>query len=206
MFEIQNYSSFIVAILVFQAVPGAGTIAILDATARQGRKAGLASVAGTIAGDGVFMLVAVAGLAAVLQTNLRLLQALQWFGAAYLFWMGIQLLKTKFQSEGAVSESAVSSWKYFRRALGVSLTNPKVVLFFVAFFPLFMKPGASMATLVLMMLHVSLFSLAYQSLLVFVGHGVALRLKSFPAARKVATFGAGFTLIGLSLKLATNSR
>lgn len=206
MFDIQNYSSFIVAILVFQAVPGAGTIAILDATARYGRKAGLASVAGTLLGDFILMVAAVAGLAVVLQTNPLLLQGLQWFGAAYLFWMGIKLLKTKFLTESAVPESSASSWKYFRRALGVSLINPKVVLFFVAFFPLFMKPGASSATLAIMMLHVTMFSLVYQALLVFVGNGVAMHLKSFPSARKVATYSAGLALVGLSFKLAANTR
>ncbi|EYT98421.1 putative threonine efflux protein [Pseudomonas aeruginosa PA99] len=91
---------------------------------------------------------------------------------------------------------------YFRRALAVSLTNPKVILFFVAFFPLFMNPGASTTTLAVMMLHVSALSLVYQALLVLIGNGVAVRLKAFPAARKIATYAAGLVLIGLSLKLA----
>lgn len=205
MFGIQNYGSFVGAILVFQAVPGAGTISILDATARHGQKTGLASVAGTLAGDFIFMVAAAAGLAALMQANPLLFRGLQWFGAAYLCWMGIKLLRTNFRNEATKPESSSSSWKYFRRALGVSLTNPKVVLFFVAFFPLFMKPGASMATLAIMMLHVSVLSLVYQALLAFVGNEVAARLKSFPSARKIATRTAGLALVGLSFKLAVNS-
>ncbi|QKH35380.1 LysE family translocator [Achromobacter pestifer] len=206
MFGIQNYSSFIVAILIFQAVPGAGTIAILDATARYGRKTGLASVAGTLVGDFIFMIAAAAGLAAVLQANPLLFRGLQWFGAAYLCWMGIKLFGKKFQNGGTTSKGPSSRWKYFRRALGVSLTNPKVVLFFVAFFPLFMNPGAHISTLAIMMLHVSFLSLVYQALLVFVGNDISVRLKSFPSARRLATWTAGLALVGLSLKLLANSR
>src|SRR5690606_22432139 len=125
-------------------------------TARYGRKTGLASVAGTLMGDCIYMLAAAAGLAAVLQANPRVFEGLQWFGAACLCWMGISLLLTRFRDDTSTSKGSSSPWKYFRRALGVSLTNPKVILFFVAFFPLFMTPEATMVTLVIMMLHVLL--------------------------------------------------
>jgi hypothetical protein len=57
---------------------------------------------------------------------------------------------------------------YFRRALLVSLTNPKAILFFIAFFPLFLKPNPSTATLPLMMLHVTILTLCYQDVVVLV--------------------------------------
>jgi len=69
MFDIQNYTSFVLAVLVFQLIPGAGTIAIRNATARNGAAAGMAAVAGTLAGDFVFMAAAAAGLAAVMRAN-----------------------------------------------------------------------------------------------------------------------------------------
>lgn len=94
MFDIQNYPSFITAILLFQLIPGAGTIAILNATARNGIGAGLGAVIGTIVGDTIFMIAAVAGLAAFMKANPALFQGLQFFGAAYLCWMGIQLILT----------------------------------------------------------------------------------------------------------------
>jgi len=206
MFDIQNYASFIAAILVFQAVPGAGTIAILDATARDGRSAGMAAVLGTLAGDGLFMLAAAAGLAALLQAQPLAFQGLQWCGAAYLCWMGVQLLRRQSVGAGAVPARPQAVGVYFRRALLVSLTNPKVILFFVAFFPLFLKPGAPGATLVLMMLHVTVLSLAYQTGLVLVGNLVAVRLKAFPGARRLATRIAGVALVGLGGRLAAGIR
>ena len=87
-------------------------------------------------------------------------------------------------------------------ALAVSLANPKVVLFFVAFFPLFLRPGSSGATLVAMMAHVTLISFVYQAGLVLVGNAVALRLRAFPAARRIAAGLAGIALIGFGVKLA----
>jgi len=206
MFDIQNYWSFVIAILVFQAVPGAGTIAIVNAAARGGVRAGSASVLGTVLGDCLFMVAGVAGLAAVMRENPRVFEGLQWLGAAYLCWMGVQLLRTRFTGAVATAEQAMSPASYFRQALTVSLTNPKVILFFVAFFPLFLQPDAPLSTLLIMMAHVTVLSLAYQFALVVIGNAAARKLESLPSARKIATRMAGVALIGFGVKLAINNR
>lgn len=206
MFDIQNYTSFLAAILVFQLIPGAGTLAILNATARNGVGAGLGAVLGTLAGDFLFMVAAVAGLAAVMNSNPILFQSLQWFGAAYLCWLGLQLLRSPVSRDATNPEPHKSAWRYFRQACVVSLTNPKVVLFFVAFFPLFLRPGSSTTTLVAMMVHVTIISFLYQAGLVLVGNAVARRLRAIPSARRIATRLAGIALIGFGVKLATSNR
>ncbi|WP_434648257.1 LysE family translocator [Achromobacter piechaudii] len=206
MFDIQHYGSFIVAILIFQAVPGAGTIAILEATARDGKRAGMAAVTGTLVGDFLFMVAAAAGLAALMQAHPLIFQALQWSGVAYLLWLGVQLLRSRPGADGAEPVRDASPWRILRRALLVSLTNPKVMLFFVAFFPLFLTPQASAATLWAMMLHVTVLSLLYQSGLVLIGNIVARRCAALKGARTVATRLAGLALIGLSIKLAADVR
>ncbi|MPS80274.1 MAG: LysE family translocator [Achromobacter sp.] len=206
MFDIQHYGSFIVAILIFQAVPGAGTIAILEATARNGKRAGMAAVTGTLVGDFLFMVAAAAGLAALMQAHPLIFQALQWSGVAYLLWLGVQLLRSRPGAGGGEPVRDASVWRILRRALLVSLTNPKVMLFFVAFFPLFLTPQASTATLWAMMLHVTVLSLLYQSALVLIGNLVARRCVAFAGARTVATRFAGLALIGLSIKLAADVR
>ena len=206
MFDIQNYISFIAAILVFQLIPGPGTLAILNATARNGVKAGLGAVLGTLLGDFLYMVAAVAGLATLMQANPLLFQGLQWFGVAYLAWMGIQLLRSSMQTAPAKIEPQQKAWVYFRQALAVSLTNPKVILFFVAFFPLFLRPEASAITLASMMLHVTALSLVYQVGLVLLGNQIAQRLKVLPSARKIAMRLAGVALIGFGVKLALNNR
>ena len=206
MFDIQNYTSFLAAILVFQLIPGAGTLAILNATARNGIRAGFAAVFGTIIGDLLFMLAAVAGLAAVMNANPILFQILQWLGAAYLCWLGLQLIRLPKGQDTAAPEPHKSAWLYFSQACTVSLSNPKVMLFFVAFFPLFLRPESSNTTLFAMMTHVTLISLLYQGGLVLVGNLVASRLKAIPFVRRLATRLAGIALIGFGLKLAANNR
>jgi len=206
MFGIEHYSSFIMTVLVFQLIPGAGTIAILNATARNGIGAGLGAVVGTLIGDFIFMVAALAGLAALMQQNPFLFEVLQYFGAGYLCWLGIGLLRTHINPNTSHEVRKQSGWIYLRQACAVSLTNPKVMLFFVAFFPLFLTPEASTTTLVAMMLHVTLLSFVYQAGLVLLGNGVARRLKGFPLARKLAFRLSGIALIAFGIKLALNNR
>lgn len=206
MFDIQNYGSFIAAIVLFQMIPGAGTLAILNATARNGVGAGFGAVFGTLLGDIAYMVAAVAGLAALMQANPMLFQGLQWFGAAYLCWMGLQLLRAPAASEASGLEPKKPARVYFRTGLAVALTNPKVILFFVAFFPLFIRPEGSSLTLVAMMVHITLISLVYQAALVLIGNAAAIRLKTLPLARTIATRVAGIALVGFGIRLAANNR
>jgi threonine/homoserine/homoserine lactone efflux protein len=206
MFDIQNYGSFVAAIVVFQLIPGPGTLAILNATARNGVGAGLGAVLGTLAGDFLFMVAAVAGLAAVMAANPAAFRALQWFGAAYLCWMGLQLLRARVASDAATMAPRKVAAVYFRQAFAVSITNPKVVLFFVAFFPLFLRPDSSRMTLAAMMVHVTVISFLYQAGLVLAGNSIARKLETLPSARRIATRLAGVALIGFGIKLAASNR
>ena len=206
MFEIQNYGSFLAAIIVFQLIPGPGTLAIVNATARNGVGAGMAAVVGTLLGDLVYMVAALAGLAAVMHAHPALFQGLQWSGAAYLAWIGLQLLLRPAAGAPLATETRKRAGVYFRQAFAVSLTNPKVMLFFVAFFPLFLRADASSVTLGAMMLHVTLLSLLYQAALVLVGNAVARQLSALPFARRLATRLAGAALVGFGVKLALDNR
>ena len=205
MFGIEHYVSFVSAIVLFQLIPGAGTLAIVNATARRGVHAGLSAVLGTLVGDAVWMVGAALGLAAVMQANPALFRALQWFGVVYLLWMAWGLLRSG-RSESVSEAVAVSSWQYARQAALVSLTNPKVMLFFVAFFPLFLRHDSGALTLFVMMAHVSLISLLYQAGLVLLGHWVARVFEDIPQAQVWAKRLAGVALIGFAAKLAANNR
>ncbi len=206
MFGIQNYASFVLAILAFQMTPGPGAITILNATARGGVRAGLTAVFGTLSGDFIYMVSAAAGLAAVMHANPMVFNALQWFGAGYLCWMGLQLLRAKARPAGAQVQAARSRWSYFRQAFAVAVTNPKVIMFFVAFFPLFLRVDSSAGTLIAMMVHVTTLSFIYQLSLVLVGNAVAQRLHAYPYARRLTACVAGSALIAFGVKLAASNR
>jgi len=206
MFGIQNYGSFIMAIVVFQLIPGAGTITILNATARNGIGSGMKAVFGTLSGDLLYMLAAVLGLAAILSAYPGILAGAQWIGVAYLCWIGWRLLRASVIDQPTATASEQIGWAFFRQALAVSLTNPKVIMFFMAFFPLFLSAESTPVTLLRLMAHVTVISLLYQTGLVLVGNAAARRLSKWRYARLVATRLAGVALIGFGAKLAFSNR
>jgi threonine/homoserine/homoserine lactone efflux protein len=206
MFDIQNYGSFIMAIIIFQLIPGAGTITILNATARGGIGSGMKAVCGTLSGDFIYMLAAVLGLAAILSAYPGILASAQWIGVAYLCWIGWKLLRTSVKDQPEYTALEKGGWSYFRQALAVSLTNPKVIMFFMAFFPLFLSTESTPVTLLALMMHVTAISLLYQTVLVLAGNAVAQRLSRWQFARLLATRLAGVALIGFGIKLAFNNQ
>jgi leucine efflux protein len=206
MADIQNYASFVGAIVVFQLIPGPGTLAILNATARGGVGAGFGAVLGTLTGDFAYMLAAVLGLAAVLAAYPQVLAAAQWAGIAYLCWLGLRLVFARVDADPPAAALRRSRRAHFRQALAVSLTNPKVAIFFMEFFPLFLRPDSSPATLIAMMLHVTLIACVYQGALVAIGNAAARRLRRWPHARRLATRLAGVALIGFGARLALDNR
>jgi leucine efflux protein len=205
MLNIQNYASFVTAILIFQIIPGPGMFAILNATALNGIRAGMRAVLGTLTGDFIYMSAAVFGLATLLNSYPDVLAGAQWIGVLYLCWLGWKLLRTPIGSNPANTISRQGCWMYFRQALAVSLTNPKVIMFFMAFFPLFLSKKSTPTTLVSMMAHVTTISFLCQTGLVLAGNAVSKRLSRWKYARLVATRLSGVALIGFSAKLAINN-
>ena len=95
MFGIADYGAFVVAILVFLAIPGPGNLALVTATGKGGIRGGLAATLGVIAGDQMLMWLAVAGVAALLLAYPAAFAAVQWLGAAYLAWLGVRMLRAR---------------------------------------------------------------------------------------------------------------
>ena len=206
MFGIHNYSSFVAAIVAFQLIPGPGTLTILNATARHGVRSGMGAVVGTLTGDLIYMLSAILGLAAVLAARPVLFSSLQWLGIVYLCWVGFKLLRKPAAEEIERAAGAPKEWTCFRQAFAVCLTNPKAVMFFMAFFPLFLTVAPEPHTLVAMVAHVTMVSLVYQGGLVLVGNAVAVKFSRFQHARLLARRLIGIGLIGFGIKLAAQRR
>lgn len=206
MFGIENYGSFLLAIIAFQLFPGAGTITILNATARGGVVIGLATVVGTITGDFIYMLAAALGLAAVLGAQPDVLATAQWIGVGYLCWVGLKIFRSPTGSQPDAASLNRSARSYFGQGLAVSLTNPKVIVFFIAFFPLFLGTESNPAVLLTLMLHVTAMSLLFQTGLVLIGNSLSRRLSNWKHARVFASRIAGAALIGFGVKLAFDNR
>ena len=131
---------------------------------------------------------------------------MQWLGITYLCWIGIKLLREPPAQDAAEEGARPGAGFYFRRGFAVALTNPKVIMFFMAFFPLFMRPGAGPLTLVSMMLHVTLICLLYEIGLVLIGNYIAKLLSNVQAARRIGNRLAGAALLGFGLKLALGDK
>ncbi len=95
MFGVADYGAFVVAIIIFLAIPGPGNLALITSTGKGGVRGGLAATLGIIAGDQVLMWAAVAGVAALLLAYPAAFHAVQWLGAAYLAWLGGKMLLAK---------------------------------------------------------------------------------------------------------------
>ena len=127
-------------------------------------------------------------------------------GIVYLCWLGLKLLLAPVGDDRAEAARVQNHWSCFRQAFAVCLTNPKAIMFFMAFFPLFLTSDSRPYTFGAMMAHVSLISLAYQTGLVVVGNAVAVRLSRFQHARVLARRLVGLGLVGFGIKLAVKRR
>lgn len=203
MTNIQHQGSFIAAVLIFQLMPGPGTLNILRASADHGLRAGFAASAGTVLGGLLCMGAAVSGLEAVLRGQPGVIQCVQWAGSAYLAWMGWSLLARhrRARQAAAAGRAAPTLLCQASTALAVSLTNPKVILFYFALFPLFLQGQVGGPALATMVLHVTGISLAWQGLLVVGGNAAARRLQQLPAVGRMAQRLAGLALMGCAVKL-----
>lgn len=202
---IHNLWTFVIAVLVFLALPGPGTFTLLTATGRSGIRGGYSTLAGLLLGDQVLMWLAVAGVAALLKANPLLFHAMQYLGAAYLVWIGLQLLRS--QKPGArAGMIALRPGPYFRQGLLVTLLNPKAIVFYMAFFPLFIDPAAhrGLPTFATMAALIALLGIAWCSLLILLGHALARRLSAHPRLGSWLRRGAGVFLVGFGVRLGLN--
>lgn len=203
---IHDLWTFVVAVLLFLTLPGPGTFALLTATGRGGVRGGYTALAGLLLGDQVLMWLAAAGVAALLQANPVLFRAMQYLGAAYLVWIGIGLLRAP-RGDGAPGPIRMHPAHYFRQGLLITLLNPKAIVFYMAFFPLFIDPAAhcGVATFATMAGLIVLLGVAYCSLLIVVGHALARRVREHPRLGLWLRRGAGVFLIGFGVRLGTSS-
>ncbi|MBX3654874.1 MAG: LysE family transporter [Ramlibacter sp.] len=201
MFGIADYGAFVAAIILFLAIPGPGNLALITSTSKGGRAGGLAATLGVIAGDQVLMWLAVAGVSALLVAYPAAFHAVQWLGAAYLAWLGFKMLTAK---PGAKPILNIQPRHYFRQAALITLLNPKAIVFYMAFFPLFVDPARHQGVLTfgVMAATIAALTLAYGLIVVLLTYHLAERLRANPAITRVLEKVAGVFLVGFGVKLA----
>jgi leucine efflux protein len=203
MFGVADYGAFVAAILVFLAIPGPGNLALITSTGKGGIRGGLAATFGVIAGDQVLMWAAVAGVAALLVAYPAAFHAVQWLGAAYLAWLGFRMLLAK---PGDAPVLHIEPRHYFKQAALITLLNPKAIVFYMAFFPLFVDPARhqGLATFGAMAATIAILTFAYGLVVVLLTHFLAERMRANPVIGRALEKVAGLFLIGFGVKLAVS--
>jgi len=201
MFGVADYGAFVAAIVLFLAIPGPGNLALITSTGKGGVKGGLGALFGLIAGDQVLLWMAVAGVAALLAAYPPAFAAVQWLGAAYLAWLGLRMLTAK---PGAKPVLNIRPRHYFRQAFTITLLNPKAIVFYMAFFPLFVDPQAhqGLVTFGVMAATIAVLTFVYCVGVVLLTHFLAERLRANPMISRWLEKLAGVFLIGFGVKLA----
>lgn len=203
MFGVTDYGAFCVAILLFLALPGPGTFALLLSTGKGGFTAGAQATFGLIVGDQVLLWLAVGGVAALLAAHPSALQAVQYGGAAYLAWIGLRLI---FARGGHAAPIRIESGRYARQAFLITLLNPKAIVFYMAFFPLFIDPATHRGgfTFVAMAATIATLTAAYCLTLCAFAQAVALQVKAHRRLARWAERAAGVFLVGFGIRLGSN--
>ena len=202
MLGIADFGAFCAAILLFLALPGPGTFALITSTGKGGLRGGAAATLGVILGDQVLLWLAVAGVAALLAAHPTVFKIVQYAGAAYLAWIGLKLI---FAKPGSASPVRIEAHHYARQAFFITLLNPKAIVFYMAFFPLFIDPAQhrGMLTFGAMALTIALITAAYGLTLCAFADAVSAKVRAHQRLARALERLAGVFLVGFGIRLST---
>jgi leucine efflux protein len=201
MLGIADFGAFCASILLFLALPGPGTFALITSTAKGGFKGGAAATLGLIVGDQVLLWLAVAGVAALLAAHPAAFQAVQYAGAAYLGWIGLKLI---FAKPGAASPIHIEPRHYARQAFFITLLNPKAIVFYMAFFPLFIDPAQhrGAVTFAAMAVTIAVITAVYCLVLCGFAESISAKVRANRTLARGLEKLAGVFLIGFGIRLS----
>ncbi|MGB1238730.1 MAG: leucine efflux protein LeuE [Pseudomonadales bacterium] len=215
-FGVLNYLTYFVGALFIILLPGPNSLYVLALSAQQGSRIGWAAVGGVFIGDSLLILATALGAVAVLTAYPAIFMIIKYAGAAYLIYIGYNLIAGAVRSwrqldnetlQAAVEVKKTSGGKAFRKALLVSLLNPKAILFFLSFFAQFVDPAYPQPVIpfLILALTIQVLSLVYLAVLIYAGTRLA---ETFRKRKKVtavsgAGVGAGFVAFAIKLALAS---
>ncbi|WP_353950372.1 LysE family translocator [Knoellia sp. S7-12] len=206
-------AAFAGASLLLILLPGPAMLFLVARGVSGGRRAGVMSALGVDSATATYVVATALGLTAVLATSALALSVVRYVGAAYLVWLGIGVLRSRGATttvDAPVVPAPPSDWTSWRQGYLVGIANPKVALFFLAFFPQFLDPARGSMTgqiLVLGAVFVAIglvFDASYGALAGTIASRLSARRGRSSTKGKIAI---GLTYIGLGgFTAATGSR
>ncbi|MCU7370445.1 LysE family translocator [Paucibacter sp. O1-1] len=211
MLGTQDLTLFIISGLLLNIAPGPDSILIMTRSATQGWRAGSAAALGIGAGTCVHVLAAALGLSALLAASSWAFTVIKWVGAAYLVWIGLQMLLSRQQAGPATPAALTPALPYrkiFAQGFLTNVLNPKVALFFLAFVPQFIAPEAPHKALAFILLG-AIFNLNGMLWCHFLAVSTALasqRLRLGAGLARWLNRGIGALFLSFGIKLALSER
>ncbi|MDR5770222.1 MULTISPECIES: LysE family translocator [unclassified Caballeronia] len=215
MLGITGFAFFLVAVFLLNVTPGSDTAYIVGRSVAQGRGAGIVSALGISAGCIVHTLACAFGLTAILAASATAFTVVKIAGAIYLIYLGVRLILTKHDkavdahADGTSAQAAPKSLhQLFAQGFVTNVLNPKVVLFFVSFFPQFVAADSQHKTLAFLTLGLVFIAMStvWNSFVAWIAGSVTERFSGKPGMKKWLDRGVGTAFVGLGLKLATSQR
>ncbi|MFK8907273.1 leucine efflux protein LeuE [Streptomyces sp. YS-3] len=215
MLGVTDLPTYLMGLVLIILAPGPNSLYVLSVAARRGVRTGYVAAAGVWTGDTVLMTLSALGAASLLQTTPLLFAIVKYAGAGYLSWMALGMLRQAlgmWRNRHAVAEPATADElqqgaaveRPYRRALVLSLFNPKAILFLISFFVQFVDPGYAYPALSFLVLGtlLQLASFLYLSTLIFSGTRLAAAFRRRKRLSAGATSAAGVLFLGFAAKLS----
>lgn len=209
--------AYVIGCIAIVLLPGPNSLFVMSTAALADRRRAWSAVLGVLVADTIFIVGSALGLVALLRAMPWLFDALRWIGAAYLGWLGLVLIASAWRrwrtdrepttqaaasgvarartaadvAVAGVGAAGLGTRRTFHKALAIGLLNPKAMMFYVAFFPLFVDPATgNWLTFVAMGTILQLCSVVYLVALVLGGGALAAAARR---SRLLAAFGRGAT-------------
>lgn len=213
MLGVTDLGTYVLGTVAIILLPGPNSLFTLSTAARRGVRDGYRAAFGVFLGDAVLMILSAVGVASLLQAYPPLFLVIKYAGAAYLLWVGFALLRDALRrwrapvAQAPPAEPVPDTAHPFRKALLISLLNPKAILFFISFFIQFVDPSyphPALSFLVLALI-AEVVSALYLTALIFGGSYLAAQFRRRRRLAAGATTGVGALFVGFGIRLATAS-
>lgn len=216
MLGVTDLPTYLAGLVLMVLLPGPNSLYVLSVAARGGVKEGYKAASGVFTGDAVLMVLTALGAGALLQASPLLFNVVKFLGAGYLAWLAVAMMRTAramWRDRRATQEELLTgpepeggAGRPYRRALLVSLVNPKAILFLLSFFVQFVDPGYAYPALSFLLLGTvsQLVSCLYLSTLIFTGTRLSAAFRRRKRLSAWATSAAGVLFLGFAAKLAVS--
>ena len=214
MFGIENYLGFVLAAILLNLTPGTDSMYIITRSVSQGQAAGVYSVLGITTGALVHTLFAALGLSVLLANSPTAFMLVKYIGAAYLCYLGFKMLTSKnsnsianhlSKDQNVTNQKAVDGWKIYQQGVLTNVFNPKVALFFLAFFPQFIDASYNYGMLSFLMLGLTFATTGFIwcLCLAMLAARFSTRLRENPSLETILNRISGVVFVSLGIKLLT---